>query len=154
MRRGRLKGKKKLYSVYDAQNDDVIVIDATAKKCAEILGIKHNSFRIAALRSRKGQLKKWEICERTVCNAVKKPKAKRGRPKTKELSQATKETVKAFVANGMSALLTAEKAHMTVPNVYYHLGQLKRWMKLDFRNEQDRREIKQIFGNTIWKAKG
>ena len=51
----------KLYTVYDNKTDEPIIIDGTAKECAEAMGIKVESFYHAQYRSVRGMTSRWSI---------------------------------------------------------------------------------------------
>ena len=57
--------KAKRYSVYHKGTDMPLVIYATAKECAEAMGIRLNSFYryIVRMRGGKIQLRKWAVYE-------------------------------------------------------------------------------------------
>ena len=45
-----------LYTIYD-KNDFPVIVDGTAQECADLLGIKLNSFYSAVYRAKKGRLR-------------------------------------------------------------------------------------------------
>lgn len=58
-------GRTRRYSVYQKGTDTPLIIYATARQCAEAMGIKRNSFYryIVRMRGGKIQLRKWAVYE-------------------------------------------------------------------------------------------
>jgi hypothetical protein len=56
---------KKRYSVYHKENDQPLILYATAKDCAKAMGIKVKSFYTYIVRIRVGKIRmrKWEVYE-------------------------------------------------------------------------------------------
>lgn len=50
-----------LYSIWNNKNDEVIIIDGTAKECAYALGTSEETFRSIAIKVKQGVIKKWTI---------------------------------------------------------------------------------------------
>ena len=57
--------KAKKYSVYDAKTEMPILIYASSKECAKVMGIELHSFYRYLYRMRKGEIKlrKWLVYE-------------------------------------------------------------------------------------------
>lgn len=49
------------YTVYNNDTDELIILDGTAEQCAELMGIRRQSFYSLINLFRKGKLKKWHI---------------------------------------------------------------------------------------------
>ena len=56
---------RRMYSVYNKKDDRPLIIYATARECAEAIGIKLNSFYryICRMRAGKIELRKWLVYE-------------------------------------------------------------------------------------------
>ena len=52
-------GREKLYSVWNNETDEVVIIDGNANECSKAMGISINSFYTLVTRCLKGELKKW-----------------------------------------------------------------------------------------------
>ncbi len=56
--------KLKRYTLYNSQIAVPVIVDGTAKECANIMGIRESSFYGAVLRRKTGKNKRWYIlCE-------------------------------------------------------------------------------------------
>ena len=51
--------REKLYSVWNNETDEVVIIDGNANECAAAMGISINSFYPLVSRCIKGECKKW-----------------------------------------------------------------------------------------------
>lgn len=51
-----------VYTVYDNRTDLPIIVDGEARKCAEVMGIKRNTFYSAI--GRQNRIKRWTIIRR------------------------------------------------------------------------------------------
>ena len=51
----------KLYTIYKNKTDELVILDGTAKECADAMGIKFSSFYPIVRRSKMGVLRKWYI---------------------------------------------------------------------------------------------
>lgn len=64
----RKRGKKTrsfcVYTVYDNRNDEPIIVDGDARKCAEVMGVSRNTFYSSIGRTKSGFVKKWTILRR------------------------------------------------------------------------------------------
>ena len=58
-KRGR---RKKTYTVY-LRKDSSYIVEGTAERCAEVMGIKVSSFRSAITRTKNGELSKYDFYE-------------------------------------------------------------------------------------------
>ena len=58
-------GRTRRYSVYHQKTEQPLIIYATARQCADAMGIKRNSFYryIVRMRGGKIQLRKWAVYE-------------------------------------------------------------------------------------------
>lgn len=52
---------ERLYTIYNNETDMPVIIDGTAKECANAMGLKMSSFYPTVRRSKMGVLKKWYI---------------------------------------------------------------------------------------------
>jgi hypothetical protein len=61
------KPSQALYSVWNNDTDELIILDGTARQCADAMGISFKSFHSTRTRLKQGKLKKWtiEISEET-----------------------------------------------------------------------------------------
>ena len=53
-----------LYSVWDNRTDELVILDGTAKQCAEIMGRPLKSFYSTVRRAKTGEIKRWTILSR------------------------------------------------------------------------------------------
>ena len=53
-----------VYSVWNSETDELIIIDGEARKCAKAMGLAFSSFYSAVSKARNGKVKKWIIKER------------------------------------------------------------------------------------------
>ena len=58
--------KQTLYSVWNNYTDELIILDGTARQCADAMGISFKSFHSTRTRLKQGILKKWTIETRVV----------------------------------------------------------------------------------------
>ena len=63
-KRGKRTASYVLYSVWDNRTDEVVIIDGTAKQCAEMMGRSLNCFYSTVRRSKSGEIKRWTILTR------------------------------------------------------------------------------------------
>lgn len=54
-------GMPYLYSVWNNFTDELIILDGTARQCADAMGISFKSFHSLKTRMNQGKLKKWTI---------------------------------------------------------------------------------------------
>lgn len=52
------------YTVYKNKNDELVIVDGTAKECAEAIGCSLDSFYTMVSNERTGKVKKWKIITR------------------------------------------------------------------------------------------
>jgi hypothetical protein len=53
-----------VYSVWNNETDELIIVDGEARECAKAMGLAFSSFYSAVSKARSGKVKKWTIKER------------------------------------------------------------------------------------------
>ena len=132
-----------LYSVYDKKTDLPIIIDGTAKQCAEVMDVEYTSFYKIYNRAKNGLGEKWEIFQ------TGGRKARKGTDIMEGISKLNIEMLTSFIRNGRSAMRTAKKEFMTVENVYFHLNKFKDKFGLNPRVESELQQIIEKLGDKI-----
>ena len=49
------------YSVWDNRNDQLVLLDGTAEKCADAMGVTVSSFRTIATKCKQGDERRWHV---------------------------------------------------------------------------------------------
>ena len=55
-----------LYTVWNNNTDEIVIVDGTVKQCADAMGINLSSFHSIRTRTKQGKMHKWTIEERKV----------------------------------------------------------------------------------------
>lgn len=61
-----------VYSIWNNKTDELVILDGTAKECANMMGMSESCFRSTLSKVKDGSVKKWTVKQR-----FKKVKTKR-----------------------------------------------------------------------------